>query len=57
MGRIWAVARHMIAEGLRMKIAIVVIAILLLVIAFPQGIVGFVRERFERDDARAGGRR
>jgi branched-chain amino acid transport system permease protein len=28
-------------------------AILLLVIAFPQGIVGFVRERFERDDARA----
>ncbi|MBN3755203.1 ABC transporter permease [Paraburkholderia sp. Tr-20389] len=28
-------------------------AILLLVIAFPQGIVGFVRERFERDDTRA----
>jgi hypothetical protein len=30
--KIWAVARHMIAEGLRMKIAIVFIAILLLVL-------------------------
>ena len=32
MMRIWAVARHMIAEGLRMKIALVFIAILLLVL-------------------------
>ncbi|MBN3766441.1 ABC transporter permease [Burkholderia sp. Ac-20365] len=30
--------------------ALLGIAILLLVIAFPQGIVGFVRERFERND-------
>jgi len=36
--------------------ALLGIAILLLVIAFPQGIVGFVRERFERDEAQAGGR-
>src|SRR5580765_5037267 len=32
MMRIWAVARHMIAEGLRMKIALVFIAILVLVL-------------------------
>jgi branched-chain amino acid transport system permease protein len=36
--------------------ALLGMAILLLVIAFPQGIVGFVRERFERDDVQAGGR-
>ncbi|SDH83511.1 amino acid/amide ABC transporter membrane protein 1, HAAT family /amino acid/amide ABC transporter membrane protein 2, HAAT family [Paraburkholderia steynii] len=35
--------------------ALLGIAILLLVIAFPQGIVGFMRERFERDEAQAGG--
>lgn len=30
--RIWAVARHMIAEGLRMKIAVIFIAVLLFVL-------------------------
>jgi branched-chain amino acid transport system permease protein len=35
--------------------ALLGVAILLLVIAFPQGVVGFIRERFERDDTQTEG--
>ncbi len=37
--------------------ALLGVAILVLVIAFPQGVVGFVRERFERNEPEAGAQR
>lgn len=41
MGRIWAVARHMVAEGIRMKIAMVFIAVLLILLpALPFAVEG-----------------
>ena len=41
MGRIWAVARHMIADGIRMKIALIFIAIIIiLLVALPLKVEG-----------------
>jgi hypothetical protein len=41
MSRIWAVARHTIAEGIRMKVAVVFIAILLVILAaVPLSVAG-----------------